>query len=309
MQDITVIIPSLGLAERGSAIKRAVDSILIQSNVNARVIIVINGNRFSPDMLAQFNDMERVKVTYIKDANISSARLEGRDLVTTPYFCFLDDDDVILPNGLRTRVKAFEDDPTLDVVATKGYMDIAGKLNPVYTDYLRHDDDCLKALTEINWLTSCGGLYRSETVTRDIFTDLPPSMEITMIAFKVAERYRVKRLNDITFIVYTSAGERLSQTDHYLDNIAKVLELMKTGTNRADIRYAFARRLGDHAHYLADRALKQGSMHTAWGYHFESLKAPGGLKYLTYTRHLITPYISKMKNHLMRVYKRRPTTQ
>lgn len=287
MRDVTIIIPTLGVMERGPEIKRAVESVTSQAGVNARVLIVVNGNRFVPDVLRQFDGMDRVEVIYLPEPGISSARLAGFDRIKTPYFGFLDDDDSILPGGLALRVDAFETDPRLGVVVTNGYVEDHERQHILYDDFLRYPDDPLRALIDFNWLASCGGLYRTSIVERDIFTDLPKSMEMTLIAFRLACRYRIHRIDVPTYVLHHHEHDRLSAAAHYLENATYALETIHAQITQPDIRRMLARRIGGASHDLASRELANGNRREAWRLHLKSLRMPGGFKYLTFTRHFL----------------------
>lgn len=293
MRDVTIIIPTLGLMERGPEIKRAVDSVLSQTGVEIRVLIVVNGNRSHPDVLRQFDGMDRVRVMHIPEPHLSLARLAGLDATETTYFGFLDDDDSILPEGIAPRVDAFEQDDSLAAVITNGYLEDRDGRAILYNDFLRYPDDPVRALIEFNWLASCGGLFRRAVIDRNIFTDLPKSMEMTLIAFRLAARHPILRIDVPTYVLHHHEHDRLSAAAHYKDNGIVALEAIYNQLDRQDIRRRIAERIGDAAHDLSVRALEQGQRGEAWRLHAKSLLAPGGFKYLSFTRHLLNPFGGK----------------
>src|SRR5690606_14394 len=118
---ITIIIPTTCERPRLEQLDRAINSILHQSGVEAKVLIIVNGNRFDP---AAYDSLRSRSDVVVEDREIGSAPKAceyGRSLIQTTYFGFLDDDDELLPNALSVRLGAFSKNPNADVVVTNGY--------------------------------------------------------------------------------------------------------------------------------------------------------------------------------------------
>src|SRR5262245_24830754 len=118
---ITTIIPTLCEASRARSLLCAIDSVLAASSSPVRLIIVVNGQRFDPELVANLRGRVDIEVVQVAEGSLTRAHLTGRQQVLTPYFSFLDDDDEYLPGALDLRRRALEQDPDADLVVTNGY--------------------------------------------------------------------------------------------------------------------------------------------------------------------------------------------
>lgn len=101
---ISVIIPTY----KGSRfLSRAIDSVLLQSNVNFEVIIVDDNSpqsierKKTEQVMKKYSTIENVKyLKHKRNLNGSAARNTGLRFARGQYISFLDDDDFYLPNRL-----------------------------------------------------------------------------------------------------------------------------------------------------------------------------------------------------------------
>src|SRR3954471_16872615 len=120
---ITVVIPTTCEAKRADAIRRGVAGVLDQEGVDVFVVMVVNGKRFDPALVQELRRFdERLSVHMLDEPSYPAACLHGRTLVTTEFFAYLDDDDEFLPGALRTRFAPMLEDPSVDFVATNGFL-------------------------------------------------------------------------------------------------------------------------------------------------------------------------------------------
>ncbi|MDD3878171.1 MAG: glycosyltransferase family 2 protein [Bacteroidales bacterium] len=99
MQDIffTIIIPTYN---RASLLKRAVESVIIQTFKNWELIVVDDGSTDNTkDVIAAINN-NKIRYIYQENKERSAARNKGIDLSKGHYICFLDSDDYFLENRL-----------------------------------------------------------------------------------------------------------------------------------------------------------------------------------------------------------------
>lgn len=106
---VSVIIPTYG---RPKFLKRAVDSVLVQSYKNIEIIVVDdNGDdgderKNTLQIMRQYESKENViYITYSKNMNGSYARNRGIEKAEGAYIAFLDDDDEMLPDKIRLQVE------------------------------------------------------------------------------------------------------------------------------------------------------------------------------------------------------------
>lgn len=281
---ITVIIPTL--AQRPMELERAIASVTSQHGVEAIPMVVVNGDRYDQDLLARLRLMPSILCHQIDIAGVSNARFVGRQKVETPYFAFLDDDDELLPGSLESRLDALVR-ADADVVVTNGYREIDGNRRVIFSRFDDYANDPAVALLEENWLASAGGLFRTATVGEYLLDGLPDFLEMTLLAFLLAQNHTIIRLDRPTFIIHADAANQASQSFRYYAEVPRVLQQMASLTSRRDLRSRLRRRQAAAWHEASERALESGRTLAAWKYHLKSLATGDGLRYLLYTRHII----------------------
>lgn len=281
---VTVIIPTLG--RRRAELERAIDSVRGQIDVDALALVVVNGERYDPALIAGLGEQDGVRCHRIAAPGVSRARLEGRRLVETPYFAFLDDDDELLPEALRLRIGALETEGA-DVAVTNGYREFENGRQMIFETFDRHADDPALALFDENWLASAGGLYRTESVEEAILDGLPNFLEMTVLALRLCRRHRIVRVNQPTFVIHAGADSQASQSLAYWQALPGVLKSMQSITPRKDVLARLRRHRAAALHQASVNALAHRNMLSAWRYHLHSLLTGDGLRYLPYTRHIV----------------------
>ncbi|MDD1700990.1 MAG: glycosyltransferase family 2 protein [Methanoregula sp.] len=115
MLEISVIIP---LLNKGSYIKRAIDSILTQEYQNFE-IIVVDGHSTDqgPDIVMSIHD-SRLKLIAQPTKGVSEARNFGVEMSHGSLIAFLDADDEWLPNHLNTIIRLVQKFPQAGAYTT-----------------------------------------------------------------------------------------------------------------------------------------------------------------------------------------------
>jgi glycosyltransferase involved in cell wall biosynthesis len=287
MQAVTVIFPTLARQDRAPFLQRALASVLSQEGVRAVPLVVINGDERDPDVVRQLHVDPRIRVASVPERGIPEALRAGRDLVDTPWFSRLDDDDLMLPGALALRVSALESQPGLEAVVTNGYRrDATGDTLHV-TNPTEVQRDPLTALLTSNWLLPGSWLCRTTSIGSDVFRSAPHSLECTYLAVQLASRRRMVFLGQPTVVWHTDvpASESKSREWHLgeADALATILELDLP----KDFREGIRRKIAPACHSAASRFLAEGSPADAWSWHLRSLREPGGWRYLLYTRYVL----------------------
>lgn len=119
---LTVIMTVYNSAEY---IRRALDSLLKQTNKNFKLLIINDG---SQDATVKIAEEYRSKFSYFKlvseeNSGISTARNLGLKLVDTPYFVFHDGDDWTDPGYTDYFIQAFKQHPDVDLVCCGYFID------------------------------------------------------------------------------------------------------------------------------------------------------------------------------------------
>jgi glycosyltransferase involved in cell wall biosynthesis len=113
---ISIIMPVYN-AEKFVA--EAINSVLKQTYANWELLIINDGSvDGSEQVIKIFND-NRIRFFYQSNQGVSAARNVGLKNMKGDYFCFLDADDVLSPNSLRSRLDVFNSKPDICYVDGK----------------------------------------------------------------------------------------------------------------------------------------------------------------------------------------------
>jgi len=290
MPTVSVIIPTTCEQRRAGSLKRAIASASTQENVRVNVIIVVNGNRFDPVLFETLKKNKDLKVLYQSQGSAPLAQRLGRSSVETAFFSFLDDDDEYLPNALQSRFKPFLTDNEIDFVASNGFRMVEGidHIAMTHVDAIREDP--LLALCEENWLASCGGLFRSSSVTPEYFHDPAPFLEWTYLAYRLTTSLKMVFVDIQTFRIHDSTFS-LSKSNAYRHAEAGVLKRILALNIPPRVQTLLLRKIGKAYHALSSHYAAIGGMRLAWRYHLMSLAFPGRWNYILYSRRLLFRFL------------------
>ncbi len=282
---VTVVIPST--CSRRDELRRAIESVVDQVTDDGAIVVVANGPRVDEATLAVARRFARTRVERLAEANVAKAQRVGRSLVDTEFFCFLDDDDEFLPGALAMRVAALREQPDVDVLIANGYG-CADGVDRLRLDHLaRAARDPLRGLVAENWMASCGGTYRTNSVSIDYFDGETQHYEWTLIAYRLALTRRIAFLDVPTFRVHLDSPGSVSKSRHFREAEVAVLNKILAMDLPSDVRRALRGKLGRAHHGLAALHLSEGQHASALRHHLGSLVAPGGLAYLAFSRKLL----------------------
>jgi glycosyltransferase involved in cell wall biosynthesis len=285
--NVSVVMPTEARSDRAELLRRALDSVRSQQGVRAIPIVVVNGPAAEAALVADLSRSREVQVVHLEWADLPAALRAGRDLVRSPYFAELDDDDELLPGALAARVEAMEGRPDVDVVVTRGYVDHEGRRELNVPDLEGFQADPLRSLLDHNWLAPCAGLFRTATIGREYFADVPPYLEWTYLGLRLALERRILFLNCPTWVYRADTPRSLSKAPDYVLQQAVSLERILALSLPKDVRRRFERRRRSALHAAAGLELHAGRARSAWRWHLRSLAAAGGWRYALYTRRLV----------------------
>jgi glycosyltransferase involved in cell wall biosynthesis len=285
-EPVDVLVRTTCKGSRRRSLQRAVASIVSQRGVAARPVIVVAGAQ--PGSLPRLAARNGIRVHRIgTEASPGRALAIARELVDAPFFAFLDDDDVLLPDALATRVAILRTEPRVQVVVTTGYLARGNGRRLHIGDIARHQGDPLRGIVERCWLASCGGLFRTDAVPPAMFDALPDLCEWTCVAFRLAATScSIRFVDRPTYVVHDSAGS-LSKSDAFVEASLRVLDEMRSAPLPAADRRRRAHKYRATLHDAAERCRRAGTIGQAWRYHLRSLQPPGTLRYAAYTRKLL----------------------
>lgn len=285
--EIAVILPTVASRDRAAFLHEALSSILQQEGVRAIPTVVVNGGAADPELVATLRRDSRMRVVSLSEADLPAALARGRDAVDTEFFSQLDDDDKFLPGALRVRLQALLADSSADAAVTRGLCRGAGVESETVAslDYARADP--LTAILRDNWLYPGSALFRSETVDRSYFQDIPRHLEWTFFGTRLSLDRKVVFLNDVTFIYRTDNPESLSKRAEYtLERPHAFRKLLALDLPPA-ARRMVNRRLAAVHHDCSVIHLTESRLGMAWRSHLQCLRYIYGIRYIPYTRHLI----------------------
>lgn len=287
MSQVSVIIATLAEASRKNSLKYAINSIRNSSILPIKIIVVVNGNRFDPEIFHWLKAEPDVLFNYIKEPSLPLALLRGRQLVETEFFSFLDDDDEYLPGATDYRLSFLQANPEVDLVACNGYIN-RGEGNMLLYDSLADiSTDPLYALFNKNWLASCGGLFRAHSIKCDYFHSGMAYLEWTWLAFRIASAgHRIQGLDDPTFTIHDTPNSA-SKSEKYLQAHVSLHQRMLDANPRPDLRPIIYYRLANAWHSISDYQRTSGNIKDAWLNHLRSLSHPRGWRYWSYTARLL----------------------
>ena len=275
-QTISVIIPTKAAPARRALLRRAIDSVLAQQNVRVVPIIVINGAEWDPGLRSEIIADRRFRVVTLENADLPGALRTGREMVDSMWFAELDDDDLLMPRALISRLEALEKQPEFDLVVTNGVIrgSDSDKLN-FDGDVSAIEADPLRAMLRHNWLLPGSWLCRSDAVGIEFFTGIPRFRECTYLGLQFASRLRIKFLNHPTVVYHTETPQSESKSLAYSLGVADATRRMLELQLPPDVHNRIRRNLGDACSTNAHYYLQEKDLITAWGWYRQSLRGPG----------------------------------
>jgi len=288
--DVSVVIPTAGETRRVEYLRRAIDSILTQGGVTVEVLVVLNGSRYNQALWSELEGREDLRFFYLTEGDQVRAIARGREAVRGRYFCVLDDDDELVAGTLKLRFERLESAPEADVVVANGYRRNArtGELSLMLESIGDNAGDPLEGLKHSNWLASCGGLFRTESVGAGYFLDMPGFFEWTWLAVRLSLEKCVIFFEQPVFIINDTPGS-LSKTSAYMEHEVELIRLILSELpvpktfRRHLLRKLAAKHIG-----FANAALSKGYKCRAFRHYIDCLLSGGsGLMYLLWARKLI----------------------
>lgn len=286
---VTVIVCTMAEPERRALLLRALDSARAASAQPVQFAVVVNGPRRDPEVVQALQAMADVMLVSLPHASLPAACLAGRQAVKTPFYCFLDDDDELLPGAVDLRLVPLLADPAVDLVTSNGYEVINGCDVLNYSRLGRVAAAPWHEIFQENWLASCSAMFRTASVGSDYFEDSMPYAEWTWLAFQLAQKGKtVAVVDQPTFRVHNTPGSA-SKSQRHGQALATLHQKMLDSAPPPDIERLVRQRIGAHLHTQAEKLWRSGQLRAAWAAHLRSLASPGGLRYLLFSRHLLLP--------------------
>jgi hypothetical protein len=272
---------------RTKAMIRAVATVLSQDG-SAIPIIVVNGDRYDPEVLGYWKSRRDVRLFQLAEGNVGTARLFGRRQVDTAFFGALDDDDCFLPGSINARLTPMRTDPSVAAVVGNGLIERDGRESVALSQMKLHRISPLLGLAQENWLPSaCAAMFRTEIVRAEYFDHDERWLEWTALAFRLAaDERKIVFLDDLTFRI-ADTPDSLSKSAGYARGAPIVLRHLLDIPMPYPVYRVWLRKYGATLHGSAEFHRSRGEIGLAWKAHLGSLLQPGGAHYLLYGRKLL----------------------
>jgi glycosyltransferase involved in cell wall biosynthesis len=285
---IDIIIATTAEAKRADLLVRAIDHIVSQEGVRARPIVVVNGSRFDPALVARLKARTDILFMQRAEGNLFLARRAGFEVAASEFFGIHDDDDFLLPGALAKRLAAISGNDKVDWVVSDGIFVWPDREVPFIPSIEQLRRDPYGMLLDYCWLCSAGNLFRRSAITADLF-DSVPSMEITYIAFRLLAEGRMPAIVEEPTFKYFFYPDSLSKKDHYNLPAAQAIHTMMHLPVPAWVRRKLAQKYRQAMHNIADHHFARGQHREAWAAHLRSLAGlPEFFRYFAFTRKLLT---------------------
>jgi len=285
---VSVIMPTLARAARGTLLRRALESVLAQAGVRAVPIVVLNGTERDPALAAELAARREVRLLDLAEADLPAALRAGRRAVDTAWFSELDDDDLLLPGALARRLACAASHPGCDAVVSNGLARDGRGDRPLLHDVETIARDPLAALGERTWLSPGGALFRTEAVEPALFDGMPRFLEWTWLALRIAARRRpLAFLDEPTFVYHPGRPDSLWASDACTRELPAALDRLLGLELPGPLRRRLAERRAQALHAAAREALRRGALPAAWRCHVRSLRGPRGWRFLAFTARLL----------------------
>lgn len=200
---VSVIVP---VYKAEKYLSKCIDSILSQTYKEFELILIDDG---SPDGCGKICDNyakrdSRIKVIHKENGGVSSARNAGIKESIGKYICFVDSDDMLIPEFLDECLKSFEDLGVNLAVCGYSIRDVKGQVNNITysnksAEVLNRNGSIMNLLEKVLIAAPWGKLYRA-----DIIKD-----------------------NDIVFPIELSCGEDLIFNFRYCDFAKEIAMINK----------------------------------------------------------------------------------
>ncbi|ODM24842.1 hypothetical protein A7W90_00680 [Clostridium sp. Bc-iso-3] len=232
---VTVIIPTY---KGSNTILRAVDSVLDQTYKDIQIIVVDDNGKdteeqkITQSVLQKYIDEEKIiYLAHEKNINGSAARNTGIKHSDGKYICFLDDDDIFLPEKTKIQVSIFEDSleqigmvvGSYKVQLPNGYYRdiIVSQPEDFVYEYLRHKISACSSAIMINKNVLEKVYQWDESFMRhqdwEFFTRVASNYKVRVITDVCITKYKIDR--NLPKDPRVAERYRL----HYLDKLRNII--------------------------------------------------------------------------------------
>lgn len=208
---ISIIMPVRNAAP---FIAEAIASVLAQTWAEWELLVVDNGSDDDgPAIVKGFND-PRITLLLEPEAGVSRARNKALDHARGSYLCFLDADDMLPPESLRTRAAMLQADPALMFVDGAVLIMDKDMRNTLREHRPTYRGPALPALMRIDPGCFFGNTWMIRRPVPDSIR-FPTHMRISEdLAYYLRHAHRGSYAHTNGTVLHYRTGHRSSTTDH-----------------------------------------------------------------------------------------------
>ncbi|WP_423822289.1 hypothetical protein V5738_18375 [Salinisphaera sp. SPP-AMP-43] len=291
---VDIVVRTMADDQRAASLFRALDTIQDQRGVWARPIVMVNGDRRSPAVMARL--LRRAGIVWrVMDApDPANALVQGVRRVEAPFYMVLDDDDELLPDALHGLIPATPSADRWDVLITNRYCHSDGVIQIETADLEAQAADPMNSLLDDNWLAPGRAVFRTATVTAALIDVGQFNQEWTHIAMRLVRHGLRLQFRDVPSALCHDTEGSASKSDlcrqneiHFWNTIGAEITMDRP------LRRRIATKRANLLHSMAVRRAQGGQPWAAWHYHLQSLRPPHFFKYILYTRKLLGPSLRR----------------
>ncbi len=206
-------------------IAQAISSVLAQSWQNLELIVVDDGSTDrTREVVASFDD-PRVRYIYQENQGQGGARNTGIAHARGGYVCFLDDDDLWLPDRLETALAILQPHPEAGALyAAYQAIDSEGNYLPQVTCRVVAPERMYDTLVEGGWFPPLVVTVRKTVL--DAVGPLDPSLrgnDDWELWLRIARQYDFVGIPDIVALYRVHGGGLSANTEHMLHDKIKAI--------------------------------------------------------------------------------------
>jgi glycosyltransferase involved in cell wall biosynthesis len=292
---ISVIIPTTCETSRAGLLERALGSVLSQRDTQFETIVVVNGDRFDPRLLEKMKADPRLRILQLAEGNVSRARFAGTKCAQGDLFCFLDDDDELLPEALKIRVDYMDSHPGADALVTNGLICERDEF-PLVDPHTREliNANVGASILHKNWFASPSSTFRKKTIPSSLLDFEYAFFEWTYLFFTIlAAGKSIRFLDTLTYRKYEDNPLSVSKTKAYFiaypDFLHSLMKLPLEASVRRELQKKYLAALNSNSGFN----LEHGRILPAAIFHFQCLKH-GGWRYVPYSRKILFALLHRL---------------
>lgn len=276
---VSIIIPTYN---RPKLLKKAIDSVLLQTYQNFEIIIIDDCSKENIKVL--IDNYRSKKIKYFRNETslyAAGSRNKGIKKADGDFIAFLDDDDIWLPNKIEDQIKLFEKNKNLGLVYSGiklnfddniSYSTLPTKSGKIYKDMLikNHIGGTISVMV------------KKEALQNNLFDTEFPAREEYDLWIRISKKWEVDYVNDVKAIAFYRNNIKRISTDlkNYEIAITKLNKKYKNEINNVLNNKEKKIREALQYHFLGSQAIKTNNKNLSLKYFMKSFKKNPTIKSL-----------------------------